>query len=87
MEEMYGICSEMIDFMIEMLTNPQENEEIRRRIITERFFGDQIPERRSPSRRGRHIAEACESDGEEPAQKPARARSSSPTVNLSAQHF
>jgi hypothetical protein len=87
MEEMYAICSEMIDFMIEMLTNPQENEEIRRRIITERFFGDQRPERRSPSRRGRHIAEACDSDGEAPAQKPARARSSSPRVDLSAQHF
>jgi hypothetical protein len=86
-EEMYAICSDMIDFMIEMLTNPQENEEIRRRIITERFFGDQRPERRSPSHRGRHIAEACDSDGKEPAQKPARARSSSPRVDLSVQHF
>lgn len=86
-EELYAICSEMIDFMIEMLTNPQENEEIRRRIITERFFGDQRPQRRSPPSRGRHIAEACDSNCEEPAQKSARARSSSPRVDLCVQHF
>ena len=54
-EQLYAICSEMIDFMIELLTNPQENEEICRRIITERFFGDQRLQRRSPPRRGRHI--------------------------------
>jgi hypothetical protein len=77
-EELYAMCSAMID----KITNPQDSQAIRQRIVTERFFGEQMPGG-SLRRRG---SDASDSDCEEPAQKP-RARSLSPRVDLSVQHF
>jgi hypothetical protein len=77
-EELYAMCSDMID----KITNPQDSQAIRRRIVTERFFGELMPGG-SLRRRG---SDASDSDCEEPAQKP-RARSSSPRFDLSVQHF
>lgn len=79
-EELYAMCSAMID----KITDPRDSQAIRRRIVTKRFFGEQMPGGSRGS--GGHFDDDSDSDCEEPAQKP-RARSSSPRVDLSVQHF